>query len=195
MAKNYGVLLPEPQVVEIVQSWRRANQWCVRFWSDLDQAARKAVRNPETEQSAGRVTYYFDGSTLWVVLPCGRPLAYPQAAFEAVKDWTEIGYLKAAWKPAAGAETWPRARLWPGLYAEGITQGVCASLLRHSLSQCDAIGLPCVLHVHDEIVLEVPDSEVESAKAQLRDIMTVPPDWASGFPLDVEITISKRYQK
>jgi DNA polymerase I-like protein with 3'-5' exonuclease and polymerase domains len=50
-----------------------------------------------------------------------------------------------------------------------------------------------VLHVHDEIVME--SDRPEEAKALLEEVMTTPPAWAEGLPLDVEASIMGRYGK
>jgi len=52
-----------------------------------------------------------------------------------------------------------------------------------------------VLHIHDEIVLEVPEDEAEAAAARLVQIMCEPPPWASGLPLNAEVAIMERYGK
>jgi len=114
-------------------------------------------------------------------------LCYPFAKFEG----ENITYVKAAWKPAADAKEWPRARLWKGLACENITQATANDLLRHSLRQLSDV----VLHVHDEIVLEVPESQQESAANKLKEVMCTPPDWAEGLPLDAEVSVMSRYGK
>jgi DNA polymerase len=128
------------------------------------------------------------GDHLWYQLPSGRVLCYPYARFN---DEGDIEYLKAAWKPAADAKEWPRARLWRGLACENITQATAADLLRHALRQIEGV----VLHVHDEVVAEVPEAEAEVAKAEIERIMCEPPTWAEGLPLAVEAKIMKRYGK
>jgi DNA polymerase I-like protein with 3'-5' exonuclease and polymerase domains len=50
-----------------------------------------------------------------------------------------------------------------------------------------------VLHVHDEIVLET--DAPDDAKAVLEQVMTTPPAWAEGLPLDVEASVMERYGK
>jgi DNA polymerase len=52
-----------------------------------------------------------------------------------------------------------------------------------------------VLHIHDEIVLEVPEDEAEAAAARLVQIMCEPPPWAAGLPLNAEVAIMERYGK
>ena len=46
-----------------------------------------------------------------------------------------------------------------------------------------------VLHIHDEIVLEVPEDDAEAAAERLVQIMCEPPPWASGLPLNAEVAI------
>jgi DNA polymerase len=183
MGRAYGILLPESDARRMVDAWRRANPWSVLYWQDLESAYTRAMRNKGKEFSAGRVIYMFDGLHLWYVLPSGRILCYPYARLET----DGVTYAKAAWKPAADAKEWPRARLWKGLACENITQAVANDLLRHSLRQLDDV----VLHVHDEIVIETATPDPEA----LRSIMCTPPDWAKGLPLDAEVSIMERYGK
>ena len=184
MGRAYGVMMPESDARRIVDAWRRANAWAVRYWAKLEDAYTRALRNPGREFSAGRVTYLYDGQHLWYALPSGRILCYPFAKFEG----DEITYIKAAWKPAADAKEWPRARLWKGLACENITQAIAHDLLRHSLRQLDDV----VLHVHDEIVLETADPEAPNT---LKQVMCTPPDWAAGLPLNAEVEVMSRYGK
>ena len=185
MGRAYGILLPEPQAKRMVAGWRMANPWATPYWQDLEEAYTRAMRNPKHEFSAGRVTYMYDGLHLWYSLPSGRVLCYPFAKLEA----DGVTYAKAAWKPAADAKEWPRARLWKGLACENITQAVANDLLRHSLRELDGV----VLHVHDEIVVET--DRPEEVAIEMKRVMCTPPDWAQGIPLDVEISTMTRYGK
>ena len=78
---------------------------------------------------------------------------------------------------------------------ENITQAVANDLLRHSLRRLEEEGLETVLHVHDEIVLEVAHDRAEEASARLVEIMCQPPAWASGLPLNAEVATMARYGK
>jgi DNA polymerase len=184
MGRAYGVYMEESDSRRIVDAWRRANAWAVRYWDKLENAYTRALRNPGREFTAGRVTYLYDGRHLWYALPSGRILCYPFARFEG----DEITYVKAAWKPAADATEWPRARLWRGLACENITQAVANDLLRHALRQLDDV----VLHVHDEIVLETSDPDAPNT---LKQVMCTPPEWAAGLPLNAEVETMTRYGK
>jgi DNA polymerase len=182
----YGVHLPTSEVARAVDGWRRANPWAQQHGQQLEAAYMRAMRNKGHEVSAGRVTYLFDGQMLWYSLPSGRVLCYPNAKFD---DEGNVTYSKAAWKPAADAKEWPRARLWRGLACENVTQAAAHDILRHSLRQLDGV----VLHVHDEIVVECPATEAEATAALMHRVMCEPPAWATGLPLAAEGVTTTRY--
>lgn len=187
MGRAYGISLPESDARRMVDAWRRANPWAVSYWSDLESAYTRAMRNKGYEFTAGRVTYLFDGSHLWYALPSGRVLCYPFARLEE----EGITYAKAAWKPAADAKEWPRARLWKGLACENITQAAANDVLRSALLQLNNV----VLHVHDEIVVECAESDADAVRAEIERVMCTPPAWCADLPLGVEAAIMQRYGK
>jgi DNA polymerase len=191
MARAYGVTMSESDAQRIVDAWRRANGWAVRYWQKLEEAYTRAMRNVNYEFRAGRVAYMFDGQHLWYALPSGRVLCYPFARL----DEDGVSYLKAAWKPAADATEWPRARLWKGLATENITQAVANDLLREALRELDRRGLQTVLHVHDEIVLECSVDAAEAVAETLVEVMCTAPSWAEGLPLRAEVKVMERYGK
>ena len=184
--RAYGIHLSAAEVARAVEGWRRANPWAMDHGRRLEDAYLRAMRNKGHEFSAGRIVYLFDGQTLWYSLPSGRVLCYPNAKFD---EEGNVTYTKAAWKPAADATEWPRARLWRGLACENVTQAAAHDVLRHSLRQLDDV----VLHVHDEIVVECPESDAESTAAHINKIMCTPPAWAAGLPLAAEGVTTKRY--
>lgn len=192
MGRIYNIFLPESDSRRMVDGWRRANPWAPVYWDALERAYTGAMRNPGMEITAGRVTYLYDGLHLWYALPSGRVLCYPFARFD---EEGNITYAKASWKPAADAKEWPRARLWRGLACENITQAIANDLLRWTLLRLEEEGLDVVLHVHDEVVLEVPEQDAQSAADRLVGIMCKTPGWAYGLPLNAEVTTMTRYGK
>jgi len=185
MARGYGVTVSNPK--QIVAGWRKANPWAPVFWSQLEDAYLSAMRRPGREFSAGRITYLFDRLHLWYILPSGRVLCYP---FAKLTD-DGLTYAKASWKPKADATEWPRARLWSGLACENVVQATAHDLLRDALRVLDDV----VLHVHDEIVLEVPEYKAEAAARRLEDVMQTPPAWAAGLPLVAKAKTLLRFGK
>ena len=191
LAKAYGVAMSEREVLNIVSAWREANQWAVKMWSGLEGAAKRAMRNPGKELTYGKITYMFDGTHLWYALPSGRILCYPFAKMGE----DGVSYAKAAWKPAAGASEWPRAQLYGGLQCENTVQAVANDILRYALRELDDLYYDIVMHVHDEIVVEVDESKADQCLKDMTRIMTTPPSWAEGLPLAVESSTLTRYGK
>jgi len=188
----YGVRMTEGEIARAISVWRRHNPWAMHHGTQLEDAYRTAMRNKGYEISACRITYYFDGLHLWYMLPSGRTLCYPYARFNAEGD---VEYAKAAWKPAADAKEWPRARLWRGLAVENVTQATAHDLLRHAMRRCEAEDLEIVLTVHDEVVLECGADEGEFTLGRLQAIMSTPPVWCADLPLTSEGKIMDRYGK
>lgn len=73
---------------------------------------------------------------------------------------------------------------------ENVTQAAAHDLLRGALRR-----LPeTVAHIHDELVLEVPEADADAA-ARLVQVMCEPPAWAEGLPLKAEVKVMRRYGK
>ena len=183
--KVYGVRVEN--VPRVIRLWRTANPWAMRHGQALENAYTFAMRNVGREFPAGRVVYMFDGQHLWYSLPSGRVLCYPFAKLES----DGVSYCKAAWKPAADATEWPRARLWRGLAVENVTQATANDLLRVALRRIPDV----VLHVHDEVVVECAEEEGERVAAEVERVMCEPPEWAVGLPLGAEVKSMTRYGK
>lgn len=210
MGKNYGLYLSETLMAEIVQGWRNANRWAKSFWELLMRAAMEAVEQYDEEQGfgpvrgAGRVRFQKVGDMLYCTLPDGVQLCYPDIRVEGPpkgKEWAgpQLSCIKASIKPAAGEDEWPRERLWGGLLAENITQAICASLLRDTLARLEArfedTECAVVLHTHDEIMVEAPESLKDFALKVLTQEMRWVPGWAEGLPLDVKAWTGTYYRK
>ena len=83
----------------------------------------------------------------------------------------------------------------------------CVPLLAHNCTQAtarDVFGegllrverkFPVVLHVHDEVVCEVPLADAESAKKEILSLMSQTPEWLPGCPIAAEATINSIYSK
>jgi len=188
MARSYGLLFDDDEKDTMVNAWRRANHWAVDYWRELEHAYRDALGTPGKAFPAGRISYLFDGEHLWYELPSGRLLCYPFADIDKEGD---VIYAKAAWKPAADATEWPRARLWRGLACENITQAIAADILRDALFDLEPLGV--VLHCHDEIVIETDDPD--GVTQQMHAVMNAPPEWGESLPLVAEVKTMRRYGK
>lgn len=108
MGANYGVSLPEEQVLDIVKGWRKKHRQTVNFWYDLERAAIAAIRNPGKTFKVGYVKLRVDDHEgfryLRIRLPSGRYLCYfdPQVDETTAKlSYMGIDQYTRQWKRIA----------------------------------------------------------------------------------------------
>jgi DNA polymerase len=207
MGANYGLYLPENEAADIVDQWRLANAWCVRFWGrhtedssyGLWGAANRALEAPGTEQKVGRLTYIYMPQilkgTLYCQLPSGRCLAYRGIKYETVDELDDDDKVIGQSVQLRFSRGYGRSKIWHGTLCENVVQATAADILRGTLARLEKTDLPVRLHSHDEILVEVPEDRAESAVAMLRGVMREGFDWTDGLPLMSEETIQPYYSK
>jgi DNA polymerase bacteriophage-type len=182
----------EEEVERRKQAWRDAHQSTVRFWYQLDKAAITAVRYPGTMPSAKGITFTYDNTFLRMKLPSRRELAYP---FPKLKPNGHGNTAVVFMDNELGK--WVECRHGRGAYGgtwiENAVQAVARDLFAAAMLRLEAAGYKIVLHVHDEIVAEVPDG-VGSAEEFLA-IITTPPAWAAGLPIAAKMRDGPRFCK
>ena len=192
--------------------YREANPAIVQFWRDIEDAAMAAIRNPSKEFTAGPRGVKFSrnvetdnngnkvaGWWLRMTLPSGRVMSYPGVGLSVSKETDEDGKVSTNVRIKYQGENqltrqWGFQYTYSGKLVENCTQALCRDLLANALLNVEANGYPIVLHVHDEIICETPDTP-EYNVAELERLMCALPEWAEGFPLAAEGAEMKRYAK
>ena len=77
---------------------------------------------------------------------------------------------------------WSRIETYSGKLVENITQATARDLLAEAMWRIENAGLAIVGHVHDEVILEVPEDDV--AVEDVCQIMNENPKWADGIVLN-----------
>ncbi len=88
-----------------------------------------------------------------------------------------------------------RCSFFGGKLAENLTSATARDVLGDILLRLDEAGYRVVMHVHDEVVVEVPVAKAGEAAADIHRIMTTPPNWLEGLPLTAETITSPHYTK
>jgi len=142
--------------------------------------------------TCGRVAFEYDGMFLRMRLPSGRRLAYPFPQLRA----DDRGNLAVVFMDNAGGK-WTECRgghgAYGGTWIENAVQAVARDLFAASMLRLEAAGYEIVLHVHDEIVAEVPDDF--GTAEQFLQILTASPSWADGLPIAAKVRSGQRFCK
>jgi DNA polymerase len=192
MARNYGLSLDPVTARWIVDAWRAANRWAVRYWDTLRDAAEAALDMPGTLVRAGRVQYLYASQllrgSLLAVLPCGRWIVYRGVRRAEIDKYGRKAIAIVYEHPQYGA-----SELATTIASENVTQAAAASILREAVVWL-AEHYHVIAHTHDEIVIEVREEAIDGAAAALAEAMTFSPDWADGLPLAAAAEIGFRYK-
>jgi DNA polymerase len=194
MAAAYGVKVPEAEAKRIVDSWRESRPRTVQFWHELEHACRMAVDSPGQKFRYRDVQFIVHKGMLVLRLPSGRCLRYANPRFEPKEmSWGEVKNVIAFDGVSSTTRKWSTQYLYGGLLAENVTQATARDLLVGGLFAVERAGYPVVMHVHDEMVAEVPEGF--GSVDEFERLMCSLPDWAEGLPLKAEGWRGKRYKK
>ncbi len=177
--------------------WRRSNPYIVGYWTDIEETAIEAVEHPgkafKVTGPYATVTFKKSGSFLFCKLPSGRALVYPYPTIKETKTpWGSYKYL-LHYKHVGLNKKWQETSTYGGKLVENITQAVARDLLAEAMVRCEEREYPVIMHVHDEIVTEVPRGT--GTVKELEDIMSEVPNWALGMPISAKGWQGLRYRK
>lgn len=160
-----GLEVTPLEAQRIVREFRNSNPLIVSLWTRLERAL-----------SMTRA-----GADFTLPLPSGRMLYYRR-------------YARTSKGPTAEVQG-KRQAFFGGKLAENLSSATARDVLGDILLRLDAAGYRAVMHVHDEVVVEVPLEQAEAAAEAVTKIMTATPDWLEGLPLTAETIISPHYTK
>jgi DNA polymerase len=89
---------------------------------------------------------------------------------------------------------WGRTLTHSGKITENLVQAIARDVLAAGLVRAKKLGFNTILHVHDEIVCEVPDNSPLTID-DLCEAMSSPISWAPDLPLAAEGAVSLIYKK
>ena len=139
-----------------------------------------AVRERGQIVRCGRIDLKYIGAFLQVKLPIGRKLSYPQPRI--IKDKRNKHRVVFADNAAGQFSDCRHGQgAYGGLWTENIVSGIARDLLADAMLRVEAAGYPIVLHVHDEIVCEVPIGF--GSTEEFTRLMTRKPSWALELPI------------
>jgi DNA polymerase len=180
--------LSEEELPGLVTTWRNANPKITAFWWEIHNAAITAVREKKPSR-VGRIFFEYASGMLFITLPSGRKLSYVKPRMGTNK----FGGDAITYEGVGESKKWLRLETYGPKLVENIVQGTARDILAESMLRLEKAGFDIVCHVHDEVVLEVPEGEW--SVEEVNSIMAVNPDWTEGLPLSAAGFESPFYKK
>ncbi len=176
----------------VKRAWRLANPHIAALWEAVGTACINAIDNPHADFPIARgIVARCDGQFLTLRLPEGRKLVYakPCVNEEQRGSFTYLGIDQKIRK-------WGRLETHGAKVVENLVQATSCDLLCGALVRLEEAGMCPVMHVHDEIVCEVPEVNGQRAYDFLAAIMTRPENSIyRELPLAVDGFVGTRYKK
>ncbi len=186
-----GMGLTEEELPDIVNRWRKSSPRIVDFWRQAEQYALAAVKLGVSNTMPCGVTFHRDEDYLLIRLPSGRDLFYYRPEIR-VNDLGREAIHFFGTDQKTGK--WRLISTYGGKLTENIVQAVARDLLCNAMMNLFYAGYRINFHVHDEVILEVPEESGKNLEEAIR-LMCTLPTWAEGLPLNAAGFESHYYMK
>ncbi len=198
-AEGYGVDMTTEQAKNAVDTFRTMYPEIPKFWYWISDAV-KYVTQTGLQCEGYRLRIERDNEMLRIWLPSGRALSYFKPEIRTQEaPWSTpekpIYIDNFTYMGMNDKTQWVRISAHAGGLTENVVQSLAGDILWNGIMNTTHSGLPVVLHVHDEIAVEVPDAHAEAALSLLQNCMIDRPDWCKDMWLGADGFITKRYTK
>ena len=172
--------IPEEELQGIVDAWRAANPTIPKLWRTCELAAKTAIKEHRTVRIRHGIAFSYVNGNLFVKLPGGRKLCYwgTRLRQDDMTGRESIVYMGVN----QTTKQWQETETYGGKLVENIVQATARDCLAVAMTRVAALGYKIVMHVHDEMIVDVPISD-KDALATINKCMADPIDWAPGLPL------------
>jgi len=183
-----GLELTEEESTKAVKDFRENNPKITGLWKTL----QRTFAHSQGKKRDGSAKY-FD-----MELPSGRMMRYPSVKAvvytrklkpgeEKPKDPKDL--LESRLTADIGGK---RVPFYGGKLCENLVQATARDVFLTGLLRVALAGYHIPFHVHDELVIEVPEDE---PMEEVVSLLQVAPDWMSDLPTEVEAVEADHYQK
>jgi DNA polymerase len=173
-ALEMGIL--EEELKPLVNAWRRANPYIVKFWWDVDREVKKCIKEKKS-QEVQNIKFHYMSGMLFIVLPSGRKLAYVKPRIGE----NIFGGESVTYEGVGATKKWERIESYGPKFVENIVQAISRDILMYAMKTLSTCSI--VAHVHDEVIIEADQSL--SLDMVCKQMGRVPP-WAKGLLLDAD---------
>ena len=177
--------LEEEELAPLVRAWRAASPNIVRFWWDIDRAAKKAVFE-KTRSKVKNIGFRYESGFLFITLPSGRELAYVKPR----EGLNKFGEPSITYEGVGGTKKWERLETYGPKIVENIIQATARDILCYAMQSLKEKRI--CMHIHDELVIEAPEG---TSLEEICEVMGRTPPWAEGLVLRADGYVTPWYKK
>lgn len=185
--------LQEQELKPLVDAWRESNPAIVALWWQLDAAARDTIRSRADSwryDLPHGLSMRCSRKLLHIRLPSGRALRYWEPRLELDENGREnITY------GSTEAGKWSRVETYGPKLVENVVQAIARDCLRDAMLRVNLRYPGIVMHVHDEMIVEVPKEDAADCLHDTLEIMAAPVPWALGLLLKGDGYMTEFYRK
>lgn len=190
---NMGALkmgLSEEELPDIVQKWRDASPNVVTKWWEIDKKVKNCIIDDIPASLGKGMECFMSKAMLHIKLPSGRCIRYYRP--QVIKG--DYGRTNIRFE-AYDAGKWLTAYSYGPKIFENICQAVARDCLIVAMERVTRRYPDIVMHVHDEMIVEVPENEADEALQYMCDCMAEPIPWAPGLLLRGDGYTTRYYRK
>ena len=157
----YNMNLCEEDLIEIVKAFRSSNINIVKLWKKVERAFIKAVKDKTVVNIDKNISFIYEGNILFIKLPSGRRLSYIRPRIDYNNSFNKYVITYEGVDSVSKKQT--RLTTYGGKLVENIVQAIARDILGYAMLNLKARGFNIVMHVHDEIIVEV-ENKVSSVE-------------------------------
>ena len=184
--------IPDDEIPIIIQNWREASPRICKLWYTMEAAVKTCIKERRPIKIQHGIVFSYEEGILFIKLPSGRRIAYWDAKLQVMGDGKEhITYAGVD----QDTKRWGRQETYGGKLVENVVQAVARDCLAVNIMRVQAKGYNIVMHIHDEMVVEIPEDDAANAFQQISDCMGTAVPWAPELPLRGDGYITRHYKK
>lgn len=186
---SWGVSGVTPELAERAKTIYRSKYVKIqRYWYEFEDHLRRSILTGRKSKFKSAQISYKSG-VLMYTLPNGRKLHYRNCRIED----GSIKYFGRLPPPKSG---YGDVYSWGGKFTENQDQALSRDYMALAMRRVNAIeGVDVLLTIHDEILMQVKENELDKLLPVIQTEIKPLPLWATGLPIDTSYWVGKRFRK
>ena len=180
--------LKEEELQSLVNAWRNANPHITYLWYEVDKIIKKVISG-KVPMKLYNLEFIYENNMLFILLPSKRKLCYRNPKIAT----NRFNKSSIVYEGVNSNKKWAEIESYGAKFVENIVQAIARDLLCEAIKNLHNKNFKIVLHVHDEVVIEVEKGK--SFVEEICDLMTISPPWAKDLSLKAEGYKCEFYRK